>query len=121
MFDVLFNHLSRHVPGTADKVTTCPEVLAPIAFLKFRVLHLELSGGFTFEIFYQGGDVGGGIDGDEHMHVVWGHSTREYFGTFLIANATQQLFGTLANIAFEYFVSVLRDPTDMEIDGEHRV
>jgi len=116
MFDVFFNHLGGHVPGTADKVTTSPQVLAPVAFLEFGELHLKLSGGFAFEILYQRGDVGRGIDGDEHVDVVWGYGTGEYFSTFFIADATEEVFRTLANVAFEYFVPVLGNPADMEIN-----
>ncbi len=121
MFDVFFNHFRRNVASTADKVATSPEVLAPVAFLEFGVFHLEFPGGFTFQILYQGGDVSGRIDRDEHVNVVGSYGTREYFSTFFVADASEEFFGAVTNITLEYFVPVLGDPADMQIDGEHRV
>ena len=55
------------------------------------------------------------------MNVVGSYGTREYFSTFFVADASEEFFGAVTNITLEYFVPVLGDPADMQIDGEHRV
>jgi hypothetical protein len=52
-----FLMVSCVMAGRCTEIADCPEVLAPEVFLKMRELHLELSGGFTFQMLDDSGNL----------------------------------------------------------------
>ena len=118
VFGVFLDHLGGDIARTADKVAPGPEVLAPVSFLQLRELHLQLPAGLALEVLYEGGDVGGGVDGDEDMYMIRSHCSREDLDVFLVADTAYEVFGSMTNIPFQHLVPVFGDPAQVQVDGE---
>lgn len=113
MLDVVLYHLGRDVAGAADEISPGPEVLSPVPFLQFRELHLQFSRGYPLDLLEE--------FRDEHVDVVRGNRTGDYFDVEIVANHPDLLFRFFSDFSFQDLEAVLGYPDDVDGDAVERV
>ena len=111
--DVLLNHIVSDIPGSSDKISSCPYMLSPIPFLDLFKFKLKFSGRGTLDELDEFGNRQTGRDGDIDVDMVAGDATRDDFYLIGRGNLTYQFTHTKRYLSCQNWISVLREPADV--------
>jgi len=121
VLDVVLYHLGRDVAGAAGEISPGPEVLSPVPFLQLRELHLQFSRGYPLDLLEEFRDGYRWRYRDEHVDVVRGNRTGDYFDVEIVANHADLLFRLFSDSSFEDLEPVLGYPDDVQGDAVERM
>ena len=118
MFDVIIDHLLRHIPGAPGTVPYCPEMPAPVALAQMGELVLEEAGCSSLEPLHDVGERELGRVLEMHVDMIGADGPLEDPDVLAVADLDEQCSASLLHLSREDVEAVLGDPDD--VDGQTR-
>jgi hypothetical protein len=109
------------VAATTTKVAPCPDMTAPKALAHVRKFPQETIGAFPFHPLDQPTDGDMRRDRDHHMDMIGRDVALEDIDAGLLALFPDDSTHSFGDLTAQYFVAVLGNPDDMEVDGKCRM
>jgi len=121
MLQILLNHFFRHLAYRGTKISSCPEMSAPIFLLQVRKLFEQLARRTTLDSPHDLTRCHCRWTARQNMHVILAHRTLHYPDLKGFAGLSHQITNSLRHLSAEHLVSVLRYPYEVILNLKHRM
>ena len=110
MFQILFNHLFRHLPNCSAEIASRPKMSPPISLLQMRKFLEQSTCRITFDPPHNLTGRHSGWSTHQNMHMIFADYTPydPYFKR--LTDLTNHCSNSFSNFACQYFVAILCHP-----------